>query len=950
MAPKANVAKAVQQVPPGSSRSQRGASPAGKTFSEIRSFSPLGSPLSNLAMLELLDSGSIQPKLRVSQPGEPDELEADRVASQVMSAPAAARDTSSTFLPIFPRSTSKLHRKCSCSSGVSKCAACEEEEVEAAKGIHRKPSSDSSGTVSSAPGSVLQSLGSGRQLDPPLRKSMEARFGQDFGTVRVHDDSAAAQAAKAINAQAYTAENHIYFGAGSYAPHSNDGQRLLAHELVHVVQQRGGNATKTSATSHAPKSQSGGGSASRPSISSQPAGIQRLSLTGDLGTAYECAKASKRSAVSLLKLEVHSIAELLGIPKPPGNDPSVLDTILMVLKHPCLQLVPGYSLIAVQIAQIEKARAFLKGAYRIIQNPSIVIDPMKEAIGGMIAKIPATVQKYVNLLTAKAGATLKKLIEGIWRHLEPKLEYLGKNWWDVVKETGWNLLWPWPSVGKELTEIGSHIGACADNLWNLEISKSIDEFLVAWRGVNSIGGLLSGWFTIGAVLIGAILGGIFGVGAGAVPGAAAGFEVATSLGEGILVSTLAQESLVIDKALIELLATKQTQAQEEDNYEKISGSGLTLGITGAMMLLGAMVARFAKGIFGRVRGLFKKPPAVEPPKIQAPKVETPKVDAPKVQAPKTEAPKIEAPKTEAPPPEPPKAEASKPEARKNEGPKVESPKSEGPKSEGPKTESPKSETPESEPSEAETSAPEEEAVPEQSEPESPEPEPSEAPEEPKSTEPDKKADSPDTKKSKPKKESKPGKRARSAASKKGIKLRKKMAYERMKAGQYDPLQDLLTADERAAFMDSEGKELPKDLDWHHTRQTSADPGMADVPEHIQPTRHVEHMFGEHQGQPGNVPTAGIRGEVTSPSKPIYDPNAPEVQTGRYNANEPAAEGTLEDQGMTEGDMTKRKSPNFRDLPKVQDPALKAKFDYEMKGSDGIYRREISTGKWVKFPR
>lgn len=195
-----------------------------------------------------------------------------------------------------------------------------------------------------------------------------------------------------------------------------------------------------------------------------------------------------------------------------------------------------------------------------------------------------------------------------------------------------------------------------------------------------------------------------------------------------------------------------------------------------------------------------------------------------------------------------------------------------------------------------------------------------------------------------------GKRARSAASKEGIKRRKKLAYDHMSKGEYDPLQDLLTADERDAFLESEGKELPGDIDWHHTRQTSADPGMADVPEHIQPLRHREHMYGEHGGKPANTPTAGIRGDVTSPKNPIYDPNAPEVQSGRFNPNEPVGDGSLEEQGISIQEFGKRRPANFKDVGKVRDPALKKKFDYQIKSETGVYRREISTGKWILFPK
>jgi Domain of unknown function (DUF4157) len=61
---------------------------------------------------------------------------------------------------------------------------------------------------------------------------------QDFSRVRVHSDAAAAQSAKAIHADAYAAGSHLVFAEGKYSPHTERGQRLLAHELVHVLQQR----------------------------------------------------------------------------------------------------------------------------------------------------------------------------------------------------------------------------------------------------------------------------------------------------------------------------------------------------------------------------------------------------------------------------------------------------------------------------------------------------------------------------------------------------------------------------------------------------------------------------------------------------------------------------------------------------------------------------------------
>ena len=89
---------------------------------------------------------------------------------------------------------------------------------------------------------VLDVVGSagGSPLDGPTRAEMEAGFGTDFGDVRVHTDGKASESAKAVHAQAYTVGNDVVFQSGNYAPGTDAGKRMLAHELTHVVQQRSG--------------------------------------------------------------------------------------------------------------------------------------------------------------------------------------------------------------------------------------------------------------------------------------------------------------------------------------------------------------------------------------------------------------------------------------------------------------------------------------------------------------------------------------------------------------------------------------------------------------------------------------------------------------------------------------------------------------------------------------
>ncbi|MDO9164086.1 MAG: DUF4157 domain-containing protein [Methylococcaceae bacterium] len=145
----------------------------------------------------------LQRKLTIGASNDPLELEADRVAEQVMAAPT---NSSVSRAPL------RLQR-------------------------YARQTSVGEDT---APYSVDRVLaGSGRPLEPVLREDMEQRFGHNFSQVRVHSGGAAEQSARDVNARAYAAGNNVVFGEGSFSPATQEGRRLIAHELAHVVQQSG---------------------------------------------------------------------------------------------------------------------------------------------------------------------------------------------------------------------------------------------------------------------------------------------------------------------------------------------------------------------------------------------------------------------------------------------------------------------------------------------------------------------------------------------------------------------------------------------------------------------------------------------------------------------------------------------------------------------------------------
>src|SRR5262245_16649770 len=88
-------------------------------------------------------------------------------------------------------------------------------------------------------------LGGGRPLEQGVRSRMESVFGARFGDVRVHTDAEAASMAGGLGARAFTVGEHVAFGSGEFRPGTAVGDAIIAHELAHVVQQRGGQSSPT---------------------------------------------------------------------------------------------------------------------------------------------------------------------------------------------------------------------------------------------------------------------------------------------------------------------------------------------------------------------------------------------------------------------------------------------------------------------------------------------------------------------------------------------------------------------------------------------------------------------------------------------------------------------------------------------------------------------------------
>lgn len=161
----------------------------------------------------------LQPKLTVNTPGDIYEQEADRVAEQVCSVERRSPESEERQAPIVQHM----------------CAACSEEDE---NDLQAKEFPGGGPKLSiQAESRIVSMRGGGQPLPMSLRSYFEPRFGRDLSDVRLHTGPQAAETARTIRAHAFTVGRDVAFASGEYRPESHEGRRLLAHELVHTIQQ-----------------------------------------------------------------------------------------------------------------------------------------------------------------------------------------------------------------------------------------------------------------------------------------------------------------------------------------------------------------------------------------------------------------------------------------------------------------------------------------------------------------------------------------------------------------------------------------------------------------------------------------------------------------------------------------------------------------------------------------
>lgn len=313
-----------------------------------------------------------------------------------------------------------------------KCTDCEKELTKNTDDIER---------------GLSASKGTGRPMSGPILKQMESSFGADFSSVRIHDNNLAIQMCSKLNAQAFAHGNDIYFNTGKYDPNSSTGIHLLAHELTHVIQQRGikekqvqlkGSHVNTLAT---------------PVAIAEPVISRKVEEEED-GFLLEAAKDGLWAILREASPEIHDIFRYKGFINWAKDKISIfISSTVNSLSTP-IRL--GASVLNILRANFDQFKVWLVSAVERLKQGDCT--PFSEAT-----------QFITNILEGIAGPVLEKIKE----FLRPIKAFIDMVWNDFGKPL-------WDFISRVFGNIWDSIKWVADKIWN-HIKSIISVYADIWH-------------------------------------------------------------------------------------------------------------------------------------------------------------------------------------------------------------------------------------------------------------------------------------------------------------------------------------------------------------------------------------------------------------------------------------------------------------------------------------
>jgi hypothetical protein len=219
----------------------------------------------NAYVQRLLGERGVQAKLTVNAPDDEYEREADRVAERVVQAPSSQvqrqeeeelvegkASEGQTFGLQRQEEEELVEGKAAEGQAFGVQRQEEEEEEEEEEPVQTKAAEgDAFGVPDAVEGRINEARATGQQLPRDVASTFEPHLQHGLGEVHIHTDSEADDLSRQLGARAFTSGSDVFFRSGEYSPDSDEGKKLLGHELTHVVQQGAAIAMQAAETEEA---------------------------------------------------------------------------------------------------------------------------------------------------------------------------------------------------------------------------------------------------------------------------------------------------------------------------------------------------------------------------------------------------------------------------------------------------------------------------------------------------------------------------------------------------------------------------------------------------------------------------------------------------------------------------------------------------------------------------
>ena len=429
--------------------------------------------------------------------------------------------------------------------------------------------------------------GHGSPLPAAISDPMSDRLGIPLDYVRVYTGNMAASSAAALRSRAYTVGSNIVFGAHAYQPSTRGGQRLIAHEVAHTLQQRSGRvALKRGEVS--PRND--------PLETEADQFAAGMLDEGPLPAGFEPPVSDDHTSSTPRATSDGPIQRDAEEEQTASGFDEALDAIRFAGR-----IVPG-------LQPLIHAIDIIRTAYDVYQRRDEIFQQIVDGIDTHVQQIPAEARRLAQEHAATLGSQAAEAFMCVFEEMAAFLESLADNWREVIESILTDMLIV-PLLERAVPSIIDNVIGIADDIEAGEYGAAVDRVVNIMTEVNSLAGVLFLWYALALTVLGTAVGTVE-PGGGNAAGAAAGMTISEVLGIALLTSVIATELTRLGRGLQLMSEFWDNEEARRAACREVAEGIFGLAVAATLFFIGPYVQRFARSIITRARAAVAEATAV----------------------------------------------------------------------------------------------------------------------------------------------------------------------------------------------------------------------------------------------------------------------------------------------------------------------------------------------------